>query len=402
MRRITVILLLILGTSLTARAAKKVTVKELKDTVAALLEARKTDAEVATRLKEMELSEQLTLGEKNRLLNESPGALSTEQIYVLEAASADLAPPAAELPDTPAPDQATNDAILARAQQYVTGTYDQLPGLAATKTVLRFQDNVEAVAQNSGIVGSAKEVDIGAGFSNPASFVHYINSAQTDVLSEHGAEKSPAQKVKVNWGANKMIALEEPDPSLGSVFREAKDAGKLQWLRWETVNGNPAAVYSFAVPRKTSKMALDVCCFPKVTQVGIARFYTGTTAGALAGNDAAGGGGGGVTGNYQTSTDWHDYKSTPPYHGEIFIDPKSGVVVRLIVEAEMKPTEIVHAFDERIDYGPVTAGNKTVVAPVRTIINTVVVPNGDSYAGGYTTRRTLFIAEYKDYHEGGQ
>ena len=34
---------------------------------------------------------------------------------------------------------------------------EQLPVLAATKTTLRFQDNVEALAQSSGQAGSAKE-----------------------------------------------------------------------------------------------------------------------------------------------------------------------------------------------------------------------------------------------------
>ncbi|MGA2558268.1 MAG: hypothetical protein ABSF17_01215 [Terracidiphilus sp.] len=401
MRRFAVLLLLFTSICFSAQAAKKATVRELKDTLSSFLQAKKTDQETATRLKEMELSEQLTLTTKNSLLAESPGPLTTEQIYVLEGESADLVPPTAELPDRAAPDQATKDALLAKAQQYVTDIYEELPALAARKTVLRFQDNVEAVAQSSGIVGNAKEVDTGDGFSNPAAFVHYINSAQADVQSDHGAEKRVVEKVKIPWGANKMIALEEPDPSLGAVFREAREAGKLQWVRWETVNGNPAAVYSYAVPRKTSRLALDVCCFPNVTQVGIARFYTGTSAAALAGSEAAGGGGGGVTGNYQTSTDWHDYKTSAPYHGELYIDPKSGIVVRMIVEAELKPTETMHVFDERVDYGPTAAGNRTVVAPVRTIVNTVVVPNGDSYAGGYKTRRTLFISEYKEYRESG-
>lgn len=403
MQRIAISLLLLVAMPFTARAAKKVTVKELKDTFSALIEAKKSDQEVATRLKEMELSEQLTLGTKNSLLKDAPGPLSTEQLYVLEAGSSDLVPPASELPDIAAPDQATKDAILAKAQQYVTGTYEQLPALQATKTVLRFQDNVEAVAQGSGIVGHAAEVDTGSGFSNPAQFVHYINSTQAEVVSEHGAEKLTAPKVKVAWGANKMIAIEEPDPSLGTVFREAREAGKVQWVRWETVNGNPAAVYSYVVPRKNTRLALNVCCFPNVTQIGIARFYTGTTAAVMAGNEAAGGGGGGVTGNYQTNTDWHNYKTSPPYHGKLFIDPKSGVVVRMIVEADLKPTEILHAFDERIDYGPAAVGNKPLVAPLKTIVNTVVVPNGESYAGGYTTRRTLFVSEYKDYRvSGGQ
>ncbi len=51
-----------------AQAAKKATVRELKDTFSSFLQAKKTDQEMATRLKEMELSEQLTLSTKTACL----------------------------------------------------------------------------------------------------------------------------------------------------------------------------------------------------------------------------------------------------------------------------------------------------------------------------------------------
>jgi hypothetical protein len=44
---------------------------------------------------------------------------------------------------------------------------------------------------------------------------------------------------------------------------------------------------------------------------------------------------------------------------------------------------------------------RTSVLPVRTILKTEVVPNGDSGVGKYTTRRTLFTSEYKDYQPAG-
>jgi hypothetical protein len=36
--------------------------------------------------------------------------------------------------------------------------------------------------------------------------------------------------------------------------------------------------------------------------------------------------------------------------------------------------------------------------PVRSVIYSIVVPNGESGAGGYSTRTTLFSSEYTDYH----
>jgi hypothetical protein len=384
-----------------AWAARKITVGQLEDLLHSMRQAKKTDAEVATELKQIELSEELTRTAMNSLVNYVPGPLSTEQIYVLEARSADLAPQASDLPAIPAPDAAAQRAILDKAETYVTRTYEQLPLLTATKATLRFQDNVEAVAASSGVVGSATEMGASSRFSNPASFVHYISSTETTVVSEHGAEKLPSEKDKTPWGANKMIALQEPDPSLGVILQEAQAAGSIQWLRWELVNGKQAAVYSFAVPIKKSRLAVNVCCFPNVSQAGIARFYTPMSAAQIGGAEAAGGGAGGVAGNFQTNTNWHNYKAGVPYHGELFINPDTGIVVRMITEAELKPSEVVHQVDTRIDYGPVKVGARMLVVPVRTVINTEVVPGGDSGASGYSTRRTLFTSEYKDYQPAG-
>ena len=98
-----------------------------------------------------------------------------------------------------------------------------------------------------------------------------------------------------------------------------------------------------------------------------------------------------------------DLVSTPhlPYHGEIFIDPDTGVVVRLITQAEFKGNEVVHQEDQRIDFAPVPVGSKSLVLPIKTVIDTEVVPNGDSQAAGkFSLRRTMFTSEYKDYQAG--
>jgi hypothetical protein len=386
-------LVLVLALAATpAWCAKKVTVAELKDQLASMHKDNKSDADVANALKQLELSEQLTRDTMNSLIADVPGPLTTEQIYVLEARSALLSPPASDLPTAAAPDAAAQKAMLDKTADYVSKNYGQLPALSATKTTIRFQDNVEAAAPSSGIHGSASDVSTGTGFVNPYQFIHYINSTDAQVVNDHGAEKMPSAKDKTPWGANKMIALQEPDPSLTTVFQEAQEAGDVKWLRWETVNGKQAAVYAFDVPKKKAHFAVNVCCFPDVSQTGVATFQS-----ASAGS-ARGSGGGGAKGNFQTNTNWNDYKASVPYHGEFFVDPDSGIVVRLITVADLKPTEVVHQVDERIDYGPVTVGGKMMVLPIKTIINTEVVPNGDSGAAGrFSIRRTLFTSEYKDY-----
>jgi hypothetical protein len=416
MKRFGWILVLLMMTA-PAWAAKTLTIQQLKDLLVSMQQSHKSDAEVATKLKQVELSEELTLSTMNHLLINAPGPQTLEQIYVLEARSADLAPPASDLPATPAPDAAAQQAILAKAAAYVTTVYAQTPALTATRTTLRYQDNMEVVAPGSGISSGAKSLETGSLFSNPAT--SYFHSTEALVASEHGAEKLPSEKDKTAWGANKMITLRQPDPSLGSIFQQAQAAGSIKWLRWELVNGRQVAVYSFGVPKEDSRLEVDICCFPNVNQAGDAAFYQVMTnelpvvyVSASYGSQAPGadngdmGGaaqstGGGVKGTFQTNTEWRDFKAIVPYHGELFINPGTGIVVRMIVETELKSDEVVHQMDTRIDYGPVRAGDRLLVAPVTTFINTEVAPNGESSAGRYCTRRTMFISEYKDYRPAG-
>lgn len=392
MKSTTLVLALLLFAS-NAWCAKKISVAQLEDLLRSMQEEKKSDTEISVALKQLELSEELTRSRMLSLVSHVPGPLSTEQIYVLEARSADRIPPESDLPPTPAPDSAAQKAILEKATAYVTGTYAQLPSLTVTKTTLRFQDNVEALASSSGLQGGAADVVVGSGFSNPASFVHYINSSEAQISLTHGAEKLPDQEDNTPWGANKMIALKNPDPSLTEVLHDVFSAENIHWLRWESINGKPTAVFAFSVPHKSSHLDVNICCFPNINQTGIATFYTATTAAALGG----GGNGGGVTGNFQTNTNWQDFKSTAPYHGELFVDPQSGSVIRLIVQAELKPSDVVHEVDTRIDFSATRVNNQMYVLPVKTYVNTLVVPNGDSGAASYTTRRTLFTSEYRDY-----
>ena len=376
--------------------SRKISVSELEDMLKSMEAEKKSDADIATTLKQVELSEELTREAMYHLTDNVPGRLTLEQIYVLEAQSAFLPPPPADIPSTPAPDAAAQKALLDKAAGYVANSYSQLPALTATKTTLRFQDSVQAVASSTGVKGSAKDTTVESSFSDPYLFIHYINATVHPVAIEAGSEKKPAEKDPTRWGANGYIKILEPEPNLSEVFRLAQLSGSFQWVRWESIAGRSMAVFSFSVPKQKDGLKIDVCCFPKRTEAGVANFYTASTGRAVGGSEATPGVGG-VTGNWQTTMDWNNFKTVAPYHGELFIDPGKGIVVRMNVEAEMKPTDAVLQLDTRIDYGAVTAGTNTYVVPVRSIIDSVDIPGGVSGAAAYSRRTTLFTSEYADY-----
>src|SRR4051794_8090955 len=248
--------------------AKKITVTELTDLLKSLQEQKKGDVEIATALKQVQLSEELTRSKMNDLAAYAAGPQTTEQIYVLEAGSAVLPPPASDIPTTPAPDAAAQKALLDKVSDYAAKTYSQLPALTATKTTVRFQDNIEAPGSNSGMVGGAKEVTTGSGFVSPTQYIRYIGSTESHADTINGVEKPLVKEKGARWGANGQIALFGTEANLTAVLRDAQDSGGFTFTRWETINGKSAAVFSFAVQKKKSHYAVDYCCFPDVTQAG--------------------------------------------------------------------------------------------------------------------------------------
>jgi hypothetical protein len=362
--------------------ARKLTVDELAGLLRTMQQEKKSDQEVAAALEQVELTEKLNHERMNGFAPYLPGAHSTEQIYVLEARSAALAPPAGELPATPAPAPDAVKAILDKATAYINGPYAQLPPMTATRSTQRFQDQVEPVATQTHPDAPADPNIVG-----PRQFVHYINVTDYQVTIEHGVEKPPVEKDKTPWGANRMIVIQDqPDLSLNTVLSAAQTAGTIKWLRWEMVEGKPAAVFSFEVPKKKSHYALSICCFPSEFNAN-GQLFTADVP-SVSGADRTSQG---------ATVEWHPYKASGvPYQGQIFIDPDNGTVLRLIVQPEFKASNLVHIADTRIDYGPVTLGSKTEIVPVRTYVSTEVMPYG-TQADKDSARCTFFDSEYKNY-----
>ena len=374
------ILLILLSAAAYSYAARKFTIDDLKQTMVALRQAGKTDQEIATRLKEIELSEQLSASTREALREYAPGPLASEQFDILEGRSAVLIPPHAELPEKVPPDVVTQKAILAKAVDYVTKVYMQSPHLVVTRATSRYQDGVEGIHTNSGVNNNMPGVGGGVGgtFTVPNMTMRLIGAHSDTVEIDKGVEMIPPVKQKQPWGQNGQISEGGPGPVLSVILQEAAAAGTLNWRRWQMVHGKPVAVFSFAVPKKKSHYEVHYCCFPVTEDTG-RMGYEGTSA------------------NLQYNTTWKDFKSVAGYHGEFFVDPETGTIVRVVTQAELKPTDFVHQEDMRIDYGEVLTGGKPAILPVQSFILNEVVPNGDNFAARYSIRHTLFHVTYSRY-----
>jgi hypothetical protein len=340
-------------------------------------QAQKSDADVAASLENVELTEQLSHSTMNGMAPNVPGQLTTEQLFVLEIRSAVQPPPAANVPSKPAPDAAAQKAILDKATDYATKTFAQLPAVSATKVLRRFQDGTQQQGQQA--LGAKNN----ANAASVATPIKYTASDEIAVSFHNGVEQDSPSSQKTVWGLNGMIAMMGQAPVLSTVIEEAQESGKITWVRWEQVFGETVAVFSFSVDKKKSHYGVNYCCFPQVSQAGQM---------SMRGTETPGG-----AGNYQSQDQWKNWKATVPYHGEIFVNPETGVVVRLVTRADLKGSDPVRMESQRIDYGPAKVGDKTLVLPVQTLIDTVEQPYPDDPTARFIMRHTLFAADYKDY-----
>lgn len=394
------LLLAALVPTLLSAETKKMTVAQLQDALTALHNAQKPDDQVANELKQIQLTEELTQSAMNDLMTLVNGPLSTEQIYVLEARSSMLAPPETDLPKTAAPDAAAQQAMLTKAQDYATKTYTQMPRLTATRLVARFQDGVETIQSYYG--ANAKTV------SNDDPIWQQVNQSvrlmntHTDTVEiENGVDKS-AEKDNIQWGRNGVVNSMLPFIPLNVLTSEAVSLGSPKFLRWETIAGHPSAVYAFAVDKKKSHYAVNYCCFPDTSSVGNVLYGGhgnggGSAAQPVGGNLNSGPLASGHNNSLASVSNWTPFNAKVGYHGELFLDPDSGVILRTIVQADLKPSEFVHSENIRVDYAPMPVGSANIYVPVRSFTTAEVVPNGDSYAARYSTRNQFMTQDFKDF-----
>jgi len=377
-----ILLLSLLTPSAWSASNKMISVQELRDMLTTLQHDKKNDEETATQLKQTELTEQLTFATMNTMGDLVPGPLSTEQMYVLEARSAMLPPPASDLPTAAAPDAASQQAMLAKAQDYVSKTYAQLPHLTASRMTARFQDGIVTPPTYSSIQGGIAD-NKDPLFEQAKTWVRLMNTKADTVESENGIEKFA--KDKTQWGPNGLAASIGQPLALTTAMQEIASNGNPKWLRWQLINGKQIAVYSFAVDKKKTHFSVNYCCFPQTDTTGTTHVSSPISAGAN------------IPGNMQNNVQWGNFKASTGYHGELFLDPETGNVVRIITEADFKPSDFVHHEAVRTDYAPMTIGGKTLIVPIRTFNIAEIVPNGDANAARVIIRHQFVTQDYKDY-----
>ncbi len=313
MRKLPLVFLL-LQVALPAFAAKRITVAQLERLVAE--NHAKSDAKIAPRFYDLELTERLSAAKLAALETALPGPESRRSLVALADQAAFLDPPPPEIPAATPPDPDTQRRMMAAAVDYATKTMHQLPNLFATRDTIHFEDS-PAVQKDLG------EENVSGTFT-PYQPLHPVSRSSVAVLYRDGQEVVDAAN-RVPSSSSSLTSKGEFGPILATVLGDAPQ-GNLIWSHWEQGPTSLLAVFRFVVPRSNSHYQVEFCCIDNST-----------------------------------------FRRFSGYHGELTLDPAAGTILRLTLMADLAKADPVVKADIMVEYGPVELGSRTYICPVKSV-----------------------------------
>jgi len=302
------------------KATNKVTVAQLDQMLTAAHGA--PDAKVAEQLSGLELTERLSTARFARLKAELPGEKAQQALTVLADWAEFLNLPAEEIPATAAPDGSAQRRIMALVVHYATKSVHELPNFFATRETTRFEDRLQAAEY---------------GYMP----LHFVGKSSNNVVYRDGQEMVEAasgKSAKSDSPVQGLISWGEFGPILNTVLLDAAQS-KLAWSHWERVASGPVAVFGYSVPDPKSHYWVQFCC----------KQETGT---------------------------WTDapeiMREKSGYHGEIAVDPATGAILRVTVDAELPLGEKLTRAAIMVEYGAVEIGGKSYICPRRSVALTLM------------------------------
>jgi VWFA-related protein len=311
--------LILVGMTLPTFAASRVSVQQLEQTINATQNS--SDEGLARQLRDLHLTERLGSARLARLMTGLPGEKSRQALTALADEAAFLDPPAAEIPRAAAPSVTEQRRMMGLVVAYVSKTLPQLPNLFATRNTMHFLDSPQAYKAQDELTTPFRPLHFTGAFS--VNVLYRDGRERIDAKNDHGKEEPPAENGLNTWG--------EFGPILSTVLLDAAQ-NRLVWSHWEQGQSGLLAVVSYAVPKEKSHYEVDYCC--------------------VADSEGA---------------DVRRYRQRVGYHGEMTIDPATGAILRLKIEADIRPGEPVAKASLIVEYGPVQIGGESYICPLKGI-----------------------------------
>jgi hypothetical protein len=277
------------------------------------------DGALADELAGLVLTERLSSAKLKAWEAALHGNKSRQELVALADASAFLDPPATEIPGLERPNLVDQKKMVAKAVDYLSKSIRNLPGLVATRTITRYENWWEIYQPDGPVVLGGQAW-------------HKTGATRNTVLYQNGEEivepgASPRKREKA---ARTGLAIRGTfGPILSTVMVDIAH-GRMVWSRWEQGANGPEAVFRYSVPEKESHYGVEY-------------------------NSVAG------------DQEKNVLHRKTAYHGEIAIDPSSGVILRLTLMADLPASQALVQSDIMVEYSPVELGGKTYSCPTRSV-----------------------------------
>lgn len=298
---------------------QRVSVQQLEDALRS--GSKDSGKEIASQISHMELTERLSTERLTRLQSTLKDRKAREALVKLSDESAFLPPPSSEIPANAPPNVAEQQQIISRAIQYVDQTTRRLPNLFADRTTIQYHERPPKSGQTwKTIVGDQS--------------LYQDEMSKASVVFRDGKEIADAKVTQA-----RLLNKNEWDLStvgtfgavLVTVVVGASEKGsELAWSRWEQGPNGPLAVFRYRVPRETP-------------------LYE-------------------VSSNFLTIDDRIlTFEKKAQYHGEFAVDPATGEILRLTIQADLEKRLPLQRADVMVEYAPVVIGGITYVCPKRSV-----------------------------------
>jgi hypothetical protein len=366
-----VVILFFLEIAWPAMADKTLSIQQMEQLLIKL--HGKPDGKVAGELEDLKLTERVSPARLARWETDFPGKRAQDELTKLADLSAFLNPPASDVLRDPPPDSNTEERMMALAEDYVRLTTVRLPNFYATRETTHFEDALSHRSEytysgsmamgTQGSLGSLPTPTAGQGSTTEYRGLHSTGEFSMTVTYRDGHEVLEADRGKRKKEEESALGLTssgEFGQVLGAVIDDLVHSG-VRWLRWEQGNGEPAAVFGFAVPANQSHFRIGITVDGRAEELFLA------------------------------------------YHGEIEIDPATGEILRFSEIADPGPSHPAIRAAIVVEYAPVKIGDQSYIVPVRGVAFSMIpVPSaGATDEASEPVQVNLNDVAFTDYHEFG-
>jgi hypothetical protein len=325
----------------------------------------KSDDELAKELGSLELSERLSSNRLTLWKNRLHGKKSIAALVILAGESVFLDPPAAEIPPDPAPGRETQREMILKTAKYLKEVIPQLPDFFATRITTEYEQP-----------SAHKEDSWKTALADQSLREAVIERVILRYRNGHEEEDAEKRKSRPNARNRDLKLVGVFSPVLGAVLGDTTRSGSiLTWSHWELGERGREAVFRYLVRSENPHYNVVYCCL----------------------------------------TEERSFRASPRYLGELTIDPETGAILRLTMEAELEQfpepnlSSVMPAKGAAtmIEYGPVKIGGREYICPhraveimrVRTVRGVNVLGQKFDLYAPYETRLNDIV--YMDYHKFG-